>query len=86
MYNRTFVLFLFFVLYTFIIIFAIMSEKDRVGNMKGYEYMDNIQKETFYNKVIELFQNAKKKKIIIKYLPVNTKQYFQVKKNCTNFE
>ena len=26
----------------------------------GSEFMDNIQNETFYNKVIELFQNAKK--------------------------
>ena len=28
--------------------------------IKGCEYMDNIQNEIFYNKVIELFQNAKK--------------------------
>ena len=26
----------------------------------GSEFMGNIQNETFYNKVIELFQNAKK--------------------------
>lgn len=32
----------------------------KVGNMKGCESMDNIQNETFYNKIIELFQNAKK--------------------------
>ena len=35
MYTRTFVLFLLFVLYTFIIIFAIMSEKGRDRYMQG---------------------------------------------------
>ena len=34
--------------------------KIRVRKMKGCEQMDNIQNENFYNKVIELFQNAKK--------------------------
>ena len=32
----------------------------KIIRRKG-EFMDNIQNETFYNKVIELFQNAKKK-------------------------
>ena len=29
------------------------------GVLKGCKHMDNIQNETFYNKVIELFQSAK---------------------------
>lgn len=35
----------------------IMKRKEECG--RG-EYMENIQNENFYNKVIELFQNAKK--------------------------
>ena len=35
MYTRTFVLFLIFILYTFIIIFAIMCEKSRARYMQG---------------------------------------------------
>ncbi len=35
--------------------------RTRIKNIiKGCEYMDNVQNESFYNKVIELFQNAKK--------------------------
>lgn len=63
MYTRTFVLFLFFTLYTFIIIFAIMSEKDRDRYMqgRGVQYFDDkiwikTRKEIVYRGVREKFR------------------------------
>ena len=44
--------------------------------------MDNIQKENFYNKVIELFQNAKKKLSVA----VNMTMVYRMEKNVQHME